>query len=131
MKEKLYIVGKKVAGGYPDGRYVCSKVRGKVHDHYIVKAVIDYPSVRAVANEDAWSNAEVYPYCRIVSVIRSEMMRELEVYEGNVGTEEDDYNLSLMMALEIAIEEYTAKGDMEAVDRLRGKLRAAAQKCKT
>lgn len=131
MKEKLYIVGKKVAGGYPDGRYVCSKVKGKVHDHYIIKAVIDYPSVRAVANENAWSNAEVYPYTKMFSVLRGEMMREPEVYEGNVGTEEDDYNLSLVMAIEKSIEEYKAKGDIEAVDRLREKLGEAVQQCKT
>lgn len=131
MKEELYIVGKKVAGVYPDGRYVCSKVRGKVHDHYIVKAVIDYPSVRAAANEDAWSNAAVYPYCRIVSVIRSEMVRQPETYDGNVGTEENDYNLSLVGAIEKSIEEYKAKADTEAVDRLREKLREAVQQCKT
>lgn len=60
--EKLYIVQKKVAGSYPNGRYICTLLHGKVFDYYIVKAVLEYPSVRAVANDKAWSNAVVEPY---------------------------------------------------------------------
>lgn len=121
--EPLYIIGRKAGQGYPDGRYVCTKLKGKVHDHFFVKLVLDYPSVRAVANDEAWSNAEVKPYGKMFSWLRSEMSRHPEEYTGEVtGLEEEDYELSLVAAIEKSIAEYEEKGDREAVDKLRGKL---------
>ena len=128
METKLYIIGKRVGSGYPDGRYVCTKLEGKVHDHFLVKLVLDYPSIRAVANDEAWSNSEVYPYCKRFSWLRSEMIRHPEEYTGTVvGLEEEDYELSLVAAIEKAIEEYEATGDEEAVERLREKLGVAVE----
>lgn len=126
MENKLYIIGKKVAGGYPDGRYVCTKLEGKVHDHFFVRLVLDYPSVRAVANNEAWSNAEAKPYEKMISCLRSTMVRQPEEYEGTItGLTKKDYDLSLMSAIERAIEEYEAKGDTEAVKRLQNRLAEA------
>lgn len=126
--EKLYIIGRRVAKGYPEGRYACTKITGAVHDHFYVKLVLDYPSIRAVANDEAWSNAEAYPYCKRFSWLRSELTRQPEEYTGTiVGLEEEDYQLSLIAAIERAIEEYKAKGDAEAVDRLREKLEEAVK----
>lgn len=128
MKEPLYIIGRKVAGGYASGRYACTKFEGEIYDHYYVRLVLDYPSVRAVANDEAWSNAEVYPYCKRFSFMRSGMTRQPEEYTGTVtGFEEEDYQLSLVSAIERAIEEYKEKGDEEAVDRLREKLQEAVR----
>ena len=128
MEDKLYVIGRKVAGSYPEGRYVCTKLEGRVHNHFIVRLVVDYPSVRAVANGDAWSNSEVYPYDKMFSGLRSEMIRHPEEYTGTiVGLEEEDYELSLVAAIEKAIEEYKAKEDMEAVERLHEKLEVAVR----
>lgn len=128
MDDKLYIIGRRVAGGYPDGRYVCTKLEGKVHDHFFVRLVLDYPSIRAVANNEAWSGAKVQPYCKMFSWLRADMARHPEEYTETVaGLEEEDYELSLVAAIENAIEEYNAKGDTEAVDRLRVKLQEAVE----
>lgn len=128
MQDKLYIIGRKFGSGYPEGRYVCTKLTSKVHDHFFVKMVLDYPSVRAVANNEAWSNAEVYPYGKLFSWLMNEMSRQPEEYKGTVtGLDEEDYQLSLVGAIEREIEAYEAKGDEEAVERLREKLREAVE----
>ncbi|MBQ7976267.1 MAG: hypothetical protein IJ300_11335 [Clostridia bacterium] len=126
MENKLYIVGSKVGSGYPEGRYVCTKLEGKVHNHFFVKLVLDYPSVRAVANDEAWSNAEVYHYGKMFSFLRSKMILPPEEYtKPIVGIEETDYELSLISAIEKAIDEYREKGDEEAVERLQNRLAEA------
>lgn len=124
MKELTYIFGEKIADGYPSGRYVCTLLSGQMWDYYIVSAVLDYPSVRAVANSEAWSNAEVKKYGDLFYFRRDEDERP-EVYTGNLGTSEQDYKLSLVDAIERAIEEYKAKGDSEAVKRLQNRWAAA------
>lgn len=126
MNETLYIMGEKFSGGYPDGRYVCTLLPGKVWDYYIVSAVLEYPSVRAVANPDAWSNAKIKGYGDLFYYRKG--IDKPEVYTGNLGTSEEEYNLSLVAAIEKSMEDYNAKGDMEAVDRLRGKLEEAVMK---
>lgn len=120
-------MGEKFSGGYPSGRYVCTLLQGQVVDYYIVSAVLDYPSVRAVANDEAWSNAEVKKYGDLFYFRRDGGYERPEVYTGNLGTSEQDYKLSLVAAIERSIEEYKAKGDMEAVDKLRAKLQEAVE----
>ena len=128
MNEPLYIVGTRFGSGYPNGRYICTKIAGKVWDWYIVKAVLDYPSVRAVANDDGWSNARVAPYCHPFYFWPDARREPPKEYEGTVtGLEESDYNLSLVSAIERAIEEYKARGDSEAVDKLRERLQEAVE----
>lgn len=127
MNQPTYIVGEKFSGGYPSGRYVCTLVTGPVYDNYIVTAVLDYPSIRAVANNEAWSNAKVKKYGDLFYFRREEGYKRPEVYNGNLGTSDRDYQLSLIDAIERAIEGYEAKGDAEAVGKLREKLQAAVE----
>ena len=118
MNETLYIIGEKVAGKYPSGRYVATKLSGRVHDHYIVSAVLDYPPVRAVGNPEAWSNAKVYKYGKMFSFLRRDMVRQPEVYDGVIDDTEEGYKRSLVDAIRRARTEAIKEGDMEAAKLL-------------
>lgn len=114
--DELYIIGEKVAGGYPEGRYVATKLRGRVHDHYIIVGVLNCPSVRSVANRDAMSRAEARKYGSIYSVLRGdERSKEPERYDGYWNDDsERAYNDSLLEAWERERRRLIAEGDTEA-----------------
>ncbi len=117
MDEVLYEVGEKVAGVYPEGRYIAIKVSGRIHDHYMIVGVLDMPSVRAAANPEAWSGAEVRPYGSMVSFERGGMIKEPKEYEGTAGTEAGDYIDSLREAAGNMREAYIEAGDEAAAFR--------------
>lgn len=119
MDENLYILGKKVAGGYPDGRYAATKTETATDDIYRVVKVLEYPSVRAVANKDAWSNAEVWKFGKVFFVPKADKLaRKPEVCDGVAEITEDDYRHSLYEAIQRAKMAAIKSGDMEAAKRL-------------
>lgn len=119
MEDKFYIIGEKIAGKYPSGRYAATKVHGVVHDHYIIVGVLDYPEVRAVANPTAWSGAEEREYGSMVTVMRGETMREPEEYTGYVDDSLEGYDKSLFEAMARLRIRYAREGDIDAAFEVR------------
>lgn len=114
--EELYIIGQKVANGYPEGRYVATRLKGRVHDHYIIIGVLNYPSIRSVANTDKISRAEVKKYGEMIHMLRDERTREPERYDGSeiIGDSAESYNESLLRAMDEEKRRMIEQGDSEA-----------------
>ncbi len=112
--DNLYVIGTRVADGYPEGRYITMKVPGKVCDYYIVIGVLDYPSIRAVANPSAWSRAKVKKYGDVIIRKPDERTREPERYEYHAADTEAAYNESLLAAMDAERLRMIKRGDIEA-----------------
>ena len=116
VTDELYLYGQAVGGKYKDGRYVVSLIKDVVHNHYRVIAVVDYPSVRAIGNEDVFSRTEPRRYDSLISDDRSEIGYVPEKYEGEaVVDSEEGYKESVLAALRKEFVRYRDKGDEEAV----------------
>ncbi len=119
MAEQLYVVGEKFGSGYPDGLYVARLLEGKHINYYIIIGVLEIPSVRAVANSEAWSNATIRKYESLAYFPKDERIRQPQIYDGEwVEDSEEEYNRSYTKALIKSIQHYQQIGDTEAVDRL-------------
>ncbi len=112
--DNLYVIGTRVVDGYPEGRYITTKLKGKVCDYYIVIGVLDYPSIRAVANPSAWSRAKVKKYGDVIIRKPDERTREPERYEYHAADTEAAYNESLLAAMDSERLRMIKRGDIEA-----------------
>lgn len=117
--DKLFLYGQATGGKFKDGRYVVSLIKGVVHNHYRVIAVVDYPAVRAIGNEDVFSHTEPRGYDSLISDDRSEVGYVPEEYMGeDVVDSEEGYRESVLRALRREFVRYRDKGDEEAAAKV-------------
>ena len=96
---------------------VVSMIEGVAHNHYRVIAVVDYPAVRAIGNEDVFSNTEPRRYGSLISDDRSEVGYVPDVYDGEaVADSEEGYRESVIRALRKEFVRYRDKGDDKAAE---------------